>query len=203
MGSKAVIVAFVEEDSRGVFRRDLKIDQRESKLLAEGVLGATACESEILPLSLAAWPDPGTVCAASYSGLEVICSRNFAKPNPSQLTEDIVRRAGGRTAYGVFMHSADDWASFAVCSGGELVRSVSLSPDSGITENLGEYLPFELPFWNGEHSAGESEYALPFHPVDFGNEALRELFGFILEGYEDPSCVNPEDIEIPAFSISR
>ncbi|CAM5530754.1 MULTISPECIES: DUF6928 family protein [Streptomyces] len=199
MGSKAAIVAFADEHPRNILRREPEIDLQKARLLAEEVLGATASETELLPLDLAAWPSPGTVCTASFPGLEIVCSRDLAKANPSQLTEYVARRAAGRTAYGVFMHSAEDWASFAMWSGGELLRSVSMSPDSGITEDLGERLSFEIPFWNGQRPASDSGYSLPFHPVELGNEALREFFGFILEGHEDSSCIDPEEIEMPAF----
>ncbi|MEU6287191.1 hypothetical protein [Streptomyces sp. NPDC046988] len=51
------------------------------------------------------------------------------------------------------MHSAVDWLAFAVWEDGRLDRSLSLSPDSGVTENIGEPLPFELPYWAGERPA--------------------------------------------------
>ncbi|MGW0522962.1 DUF6928 family protein [Crossiella sp. NPDC003009] len=62
--------------------------------------------------------DPGVVCTASLPGLDVVCSRALAKPRPSQLTDDVVGLADGRSAYAVFMHSAEDWAAFALWAGG-------------------------------------------------------------------------------------
>ncbi|WP_254068710.1 hypothetical protein [Streptomyces sp. TM32] len=101
------------------------------------------------------------------------------------------------------MDSAEDWSAFAVWSRGVLVRGVSLSPDSGIIEDMGDRLPFEAPFWEGRRRVRRTPgYALPFHPIDLGNEALKEFFGFILEGQESASCLDPEEIEIPAFRVS-
>nr|WP_244282455.1 hypothetical protein [Micromonospora chersina] len=42
------------------------------------------------------------------------------------------------------MHSAVEWLGFAVWEDGELVRSLTLSPDAGIRENTGEPYDFEL-----------------------------------------------------------
>ncbi|MET9483281.1 hypothetical protein [Streptomyces sp. NPDC006638] len=200
MGSKAAVVMFVEADPREVFRNGLEINHLKSKLLAEEILGTAAHETEPVALDLAVWPSVGVACTASLPGLEVVCSRKLAKPHPSQLTEEISRLAAGRVAYGVFMHSAEDWAAFAVWSGGELVRAFSVSPEAGIIEDVGEHLPFETPFWSGERAVrNEVKYALPFHPLQLGNEALRAFFGFILEGREDASCFDPEEFEIPSF----
>ena len=49
------------------------------------------------------------------------------------------------------MHSVVDWLAFAKWKNGELVRSLSLSPDSGILEDIGLRLPFEEPFWSSKH----------------------------------------------------
>ncbi|MEV5608278.1 hypothetical protein [Streptomyces sp. NPDC052225] len=118
------------------------------------------------------------------------------------MSDWVARIAGERDAFAVFMQSAEDWAAFAVWSGGKLVRSLSLNPSSGIIEDVGERLAFENDFWAGRKSVRSAEsYDLPFHPIDLGNEALREFFGFILEGREDESCIDPEEVEIPAFRI--
>ncbi|WP_165949437.1 DUF6928 family protein [Kribbella turkmenica] len=41
-----------------------------------------------------------------------------------------------------------------------------LAPDDGVLENLGEPLPFERPYWAGEHpvEVDEEPYPLEFHP---------------------------------------
>lgn len=69
---------------------------------------------------------------------------------PSQLPEHLVAASAGRRLVLHAMHSVVDWLAFAVWEDGGLVRSLSLSPDSGIIENIGEPLPFELPYWAGD-----------------------------------------------------
>ncbi|GAA2042277.1 hypothetical protein GCM10009800_30990 [Nocardiopsis rhodophaea] len=77
---------------------------------------------------------------------------------------------------------------------------MSVASSSGIIEDLGEQLSFEAPFWGGQSPCSdEVEYALTFHPIDLGNDAFREFFGFILEGHEDEYCIDPEEVEIPVF----
>lgn len=67
------------------------------------------------------------------------------------------------------MHSVVDWFAFGVGQDGQLQRSLSLLPDNGILENFGPKLPFEEPYWNGQHPAvapGEDpgDCPMPFHP---------------------------------------
>lgn len=93
--------------------------------------------------------------------------------------------------------------------GGELVRSLSLSPDAGIVEDIGARLPFELPFWAGEHpvtpipgwDAGRA-YPLDFHPLELGAEALRNLCGFVLEGRPAPGDIEPFDVHLHGFHVT-
>jgi hypothetical protein len=182
-----------------VFRGELEIDRSRSEELAEAVLGTGVTEAGLLPLDLAIWPEPGIAAAAALPGLDIVSSRELAQYRPVELTEQVSRMADGRDAYGVFMHSMEDWAAFAVWSDGKPVRVLSLSPDRGIIEDQGERLPFEEPFWAGEHPVSHiPDYPLPFHPLDLGNEALRSFFGFILEGRPGDTFA-PDEFEIPAF----
>ncbi|MBD0844760.1 hypothetical protein ICC28_39705 [Streptomyces sp. TRM68416] len=128
---------------------------------------------------------------------------------PSQLPEHLVAASIGRRLVLHAMHSVVDWLAFAVWEDGHLVRSLSLSPDSGIIENTGEPLPFELPYWAGDRPAeivpwpGEEEepYALPFHPLELGEDALRALCGFIQEGRPQPDDVDADAIELYGFNV--
>ncbi|MEW1640207.1 hypothetical protein AB0469_39900 [Streptomyces sp. NPDC093801] len=195
---------FVEANPREVLQGDARINHQKSKALAEKILGVVTEETDRLPLDLAIWPGEEIACAASFPGLDVVCSRQLAQPQPSRLTETVSRLADGRDAYGVFMHSAEDWTAFAVWSDRQLVRALSVSPGAGIIEEVGERLPFETPFWSGERPLHHAKnYPLPFHPLELGNEALKTFFGFILEGHEDDSCFDPEDVDIPVFRAVR
>ncbi|MEV6107787.1 hypothetical protein AB0M28_24255 [Streptomyces sp. NPDC051940] len=155
------------------------------------------------------YPPDGTAYAASWPGIEIICDRHVMLDYPSRLPEHLVAASAGRRLVLHAMHSVVDWLAFAVWEDGRLIRSLSVSPDRGIMENIGEPLAFELPFWAGERPAdvipwpGEEEepYSLPFHPLDFGEEALRALCGFVQEGGPDPDDVNAYNVELHGFRI--
>jgi hypothetical protein len=75
-----------------------------------------------------------------------------------------------------------------------------LSPDAGIVENTGEPLPFEVPYWAGEHPVGDG-YPLPFHPLDVGDSALRALFGFIIEGRPQRADIDALSVKLAGFQV--
>jgi hypothetical protein len=79
--------------------------------------------------------------------------------------------------------------AYAIWTGdGVLWRSVSLSSDSGVIENLGTPLAFEAPCRAGEKpvdvddDGDEGPYSLPFHLLGIVGDVLRSLFGFTYEG---------------------
>ncbi|MFE0542357.1 DUF6928 family protein [Streptomyces sp. NPDC058891] len=113
----------------------------------------------------------------------------------------------------IVLHAARGLA-FAVWDDGKLVRSLSLSPDSGIIEDIGERLPFELPYWEGRQPVepfppfeDEDPYPLPFHPLELGERALLEFFGFYVEGISDEDdapepAVDIWDVELHGFRVT-
>jgi hypothetical protein len=70
-------------------------------------------------------------------------------------------------------------------------------------------LPFERPYWAGERPADiirwpdrdEEPYALPFHRRELGEDALRGLCGFILEGRPEPDDVDADTIRLHGFQV--
>lgn len=157
----------------------------------------------------AVYPEEGVVYAGSWSGVEVVCDRSVMLDRPSELPEHLVAASAGRRLVLHAMHSVVDWLAFAVWEDGRLVRSLSVSPDDGVIENLGDPLPFELPYWSGDRPAeivpwpGEEDepYALPFHPLEFGEDALRALCGFVQEGSPQPDDVDAEAVRLHGYEI--
>ncbi|WP_374230449.1 hypothetical protein [Rhodococcus sp. ARC_M6] len=71
-----------------------------------------------------------------------------------------------------------------------------------------ELLQCERPFWAGEYddvyrlpSSYEDFGDLPFTPTDFGEEALRALFGFVREARAQPSDLDPTLIMMHGFRV--
>jgi hypothetical protein len=102
---------------------------------------------------------------------------------PSQLPGRLLTPGAGRRVILHAMHSATDWLAYAVWQDGVLLRSLSLSPDGGITEDIGAPLPFEAPFWAGEHpspAAGNS-------PATYAS-ARRDIDGAAQPSWDSPFC---------------
>ncbi|MDP9830179.1 hypothetical protein J2S57_005928 [Kineosporia succinea] len=117
------------------------------------------------------------------------------------MSDMVTELAGERHVAAVWMHSGTDYMGIGPWANGRLLRAVSMSSADGIIENVGEPLSFEAPFWEGRRPVIHlSNYPLPFHPLGMGSEALRELFGFVLEGRIDADCVDVEDLQVPTFT---
>lgn len=149
-------------------------------------------------------PGSGRVQIADMGKFLIVATKKVALDHPSKISQHFVDYSNFSHVYVFAMHSVVDWFAFAIWKNKKLVRSLSLSPDSGVMEDIGEPLPFELDFWSGKHSLketdeGEDQYPLPFHPLDFGEAALLELMGYQYEGYPELSKVDPETIETLVF----
>lgn len=151
-------------------------------------------------------PPDDEVHAGSFPGVSIVAAREFGIDYPSKLPANFLSCGSGGTTYLHAMHSAVDWLAFAFWRNDNLIRSLSLSPDNGIMEDIGQHLPFEEPFWAGKHPATDDpdeHYPLPFHPLELGEEALKELFGYQLEGFgaSDSALLQPDSI--PLISYKR
>ena len=148
-------------------------------------------------------PPDDELHAGCFQSVSVVAAKEFGIDYPSKLPLSFIRGHGA--VYLHAMHSVVDWFAFAKWNNGHLVRALSLSPDSGILEDLGERLPFEEPFWSGQHPAvdGEDEYPFQFHPLELGESALKEFFGYQLEGPIDRSLLEPESVPLIKYKRSR
>jgi Family of unknown function (DUF6928) len=153
-------------------------------------------------------PDDGQVYAGCFGGgLTVLCTSEVGLDYPSHLDRRFLDMAEGRIVYLHAMHSVVDWFAYAIWTGGELTRALSLSPESGILENIGQPLSFEASYWAGEHPVDiepdEPPYALPFHPLELAEDALRALFGFTYEGDVRDDDPDLEAIPLAGFAVER
>lgn len=151
-------------------------------------------------------PPEGKVYAGCFPGVTILCSDELALDHPSHLDQRFLDAADRRTVYLHAMHSVVDWFAYAIWKDGKLTRALSLSPDSGILENIGQPLPFETSYWRGDHALerepDEPPYPLPFHPLELAEDALLTLFGFQYEGatwFE----IDLESIPLAGFEVRR
>lgn len=153
-------------------------------------------------------PPDQEIFAGCFPGVAIVAAKEFGIDYPSKLPARFIAAGGDGCVYLHSMHSAVDWFAFAQWRQGELVRSLSLSPDSGILEDIGEHLPFEEPYWSGQCPAtdgddDDDEYPFPFHPLELGEAALKEFFGYQLEGVIDDSLLEPETVPLMKFRRLR
>lgn len=212
MGAKTGLLAFSDGDIRPALQGASRSELAEAEALVRRVhhdyvrRGYTVEAIGDSSLDDCYPPDYST-CATILPGAELLCDRRFMLDRPSELPGHILSLGAGRRVTLHAMHSVVDWFAFAIWENGTLVRSLSLSPDTGILENIGEPRDFEVPYWAGEHPAvpgrpGQGSYPLPFLPLALGEDALRALFGFILEGYQEPGDVDPFEVHLHEFRVS-
>ncbi|MCH5677255.1 hypothetical protein MKW14_36715 [Streptomyces sp. CME 23] len=217
MGTKTAVLAYADGAVADVLQNAPAPQfDRATALVARLHPGhrITTDNEEAWELVDALYPPEGTVCALSAPGLDLVCDRQVMLNRPSQLPEHLVAASRGRRLYLHAMHSVVDWLAFAVWDDSKLVRSLSLSPDGGIIEDIGERFPFELPYWDGRHPVelfppfeDNEPYPLPFHPLELGERALLDFFGFYVEGFsvEDDApepVVDIWDVELHGFRVT-
>jgi hypothetical protein len=210
VGAKTALLVYLDAASPGL--RHLPAEpnpERTAELLGRLYPGWEATESAGCELGDATYPPDGTAYLGSFPGADIVCDQHWTGDHPSRLPQRLIDASAGRRLVVHWMHSVVDFLAFAVWDDGQLVRSLSLSPDSGVLENIGEPLPFEAPFWAGEHPVtsvlgGESDrpYPLPFHPLDLGEEALRFFLGFVLEGMPEPADTEPYEVALQGFRLT-
>lgn len=205
MGARTWMLVYASADIGEVLGSNPRLDREATQQLAQRLFP----KDGLKPLGdgdlTGACPPDGEVHLGCFPGVSIVAAKEFGIDCPSRLPSRFVE--GGRTGevYLHAMHSVVDWFAFARWTNGELVRSLSLSPERGILEDIGPRLPFELPYWSGQHPAGdgeEDEYPFPFHPLELGEAALKAFFNYQLEGVNDPTLLDPESIPLVRYRRS-
>jgi hypothetical protein len=207
MGAKTWMLVYADRDAREALSVRPPLDQPRSRRLAKTLFPNERLE--LLgdgDLSYTCPPDD-QIHLGCFAGVSVMAAREFGIDHPSKLPERFIKHGSSGLVYLHAMHSVVDWFGFAIWNRGKLVRSLSLSPDSGLLENIGLPQPFEEPYWSGRHPVGDPDeepdaYPFPFHPLELGEAALRELFGYQLEGFIDATLLEPESIKLLRFKRS-
>lgn len=203
MGAKAWFIAYFDDDptkalANPELNRDAALDLAKH-LLPERTLEAKGDG----PLSFLNPPE-NEAWVGCYAGLQVIAHDDLAGDYPSKLDPHWLDPSLGRNAYLHATHSVVDWLAFGLWRDGKLVRSLSVSPDNGIQEQIGDPLPFERPYWNGDHpvDGGGAAYPLPFHPLELSEASMLYHLGFQFEGHPNDWVSDPDEIPLVRFAVS-
>ena len=205
MGAKTWMLVYADSSARDALRALPALDRAATLRLATTLFpGETLKPLNDGDLSYTCPPD-NQICVGVFPGVSVVAAKEFGGDYPSRLPTRFLA-AGGKGSVTIHaMHSVVDWFAYAQWSNGQLVRALSLSPDSGILEDVGPRMTFEEPYWAGEHPAteeGDDEYAFPFHPLDLGEAALAHLFGYQIEGVIDDSLLEAERVPLARYERS-
>jgi hypothetical protein len=208
MGAKTWMLVLAESNARDALAAKSPLDREATQKLVDALFAGEKLESIADgDLSYTRPPDD-EVHIGCFQGVSVVAAKEFGSDYPSKLHQRFIAAGGNGTVTLHAMHSVVDWFAYARWENGNLVRSLSLSPDSGILEDIGERLPFEEPYWSGKHPVvcggnQKNAYPLPFHPLELGEEALMDQFGYRLEGRVDDSLFEPESIPLVRYKRSR
>lgn len=211
MGAKTWMLVISDGDPRPLLASQPALDREETRKVAAALFP----KEKLKPLEdgslMSTSPPDDEIRIGCFPGVVIVAAKEFAMDHPSKITVRFLEYAGSRTVHLHVMHSVADWFEFAVWRNAKLERSLSLEPYSGIVEDIGQRLPFEAPYWDGAHPAvapanmvdAESPYPFPFHPLELGEAALREFFGYHLEGPVDPSLLDPESIPLLCYKRKK
>jgi hypothetical protein len=152
MGAKDWLLVYADGEIQPVLQSAPVLDRLATRALVRRLYPAISsatwptarCWSRRTPMVIASMP-------GCFAGLTVVCTSEAAVDRPSHLDPRFLREARGRRLYLHAMHSGVGWFAYALWSaGGALVRALSLSPLTGIAEDIGGRLAFEEPYGSGQ-----------------------------------------------------
>ena len=204
MGAKTWMIVYSNGDVPKAWNKNLDVKSEGNFEILQSLFpNKKYVEIENGSLALTC-PRSNNIQIANLGELLVIATEEVAIDNLSKTASRFTSFSNYRYMYVFAMHSVVDWFAFAIWENKKLIRSLSISPDSGIIEDIGEKLAFESEYWAGLHPAidpedGEDSYPLPFHPLEFGECALLHLMGYQYEGIESLNKIDPEKIAMHCY----
>ena len=208
MGAKTWMLAYADGNVAEALGAAPVLDRDASAALAKRLFPS----AELTPLADGdlsfTSPPRAELLVGCFPGVSIVAAKEIGIDYPSKLPARFLEESSAGSVYLHAMHSVVDWFAYAVWRNGKLIRSLSVAPDNGVIEDIGARWPFEEPFWSGKHPVpvdddGESAYPLPFHPLELGEAALKELFGYQLEAMPDPALLEPDRIPLARFKRSK
>ncbi|MCC6358011.1 MAG: hypothetical protein IT450_04655 [Phycisphaerales bacterium] len=210
MGAKTWMLVYSTDDPCDVLASQPVLDRAQSERFAQTLFPGQRLKA--VDDGDLCWtaPDENELLVGCFPGVSIVAATEFGIDYPSQLDQRFIKAGGKGLVYLHAMHSVVDWFAFAIWENGKLIRSLSLSPDSGILEDIGTRCEFEEPYWSGEFPAVEPgedddpvDYPIPFHPLELAEAALLALLGYQIEGPAGNSRFDPETISLMRFARSR
>lgn len=145
MSAKTWMLVYAETNARNALGARPSLDKKATQRLASALFPAERLDPlGTGDLSYTCPPDD-ELHIGCFAGASVVAAKEFGIDHPSKLAGRFIAAGGSGTISLHAMHSVVDWFAYAKWVNRKLVRSLSLSPDSGILEDIGERMPFEEP----------------------------------------------------------
>lgn len=177
--------------------------QAALSLLFPGRIGAPLPAADLLT---AGFPEYGRVYAATFGPATVICGQDLVEL--VDLAAAVAPLSNGRNVFRLQINSRIDSVALEILApDGNPVREVMLVGEEGVIFDIGPHLDFESRFWAGDSDAhgsfrGINGAEMPFEANDFGEAALRSLFGFVIDADPERGDLDPGAIRLHGFVIA-
>lgn len=207
MGATAATLWFIDvAEPKGILAIAGRPDEAASRVIAEQVLGGPVA-GRPESLARAANPLPGHVYVAAWGGLTVVTHQGLRVDRPSDLDESWWNLLPAHRAFLLVADPERAVGGFALRADGAPKRAFSAHPVD-ILEDEGLPELFEGPFWAGAHPLTYAEgvvpdpRALPFHPMEFAEQANREILGFRYTHPLDATDLDPARVQVVDFVLA-
>lgn len=201
MGAKTSVAVATDGDARALLGAAPSGPAAAAELVAEWLPGHTWLPGEPTTMRAGVYPLAG-VAALRLPGIDVVAADEVLLWVEAPLPAHLAAAVGDRRLVVHAMHSVSDSLVYCVWQSGERVRALGMDLDAGVVLDVGAPTPVEEAFWRGDHDDGEGG-ALPFHPLDLGEELLRAELGFVLEGEPGQDDLDADEITMHTFRSRR
>src|SRR5262249_3168033 len=136
MGAKTWMLVYADVDARAALKAEPALDREATLTLANSLFPGehlTPAGDGSLDYTC---PLDDELHIGTFAGVSIVAAKEFGIDYPSKLPQRFLAAGAFRTIYLHAMHSVVDWLAFAKWHNGTLLRSLSLSPDSGILEDI-------------------------------------------------------------------
>lgn len=199
MGVKFWFAVYSDGDARDHLKGLPDPDEAASLTLAETLFGCEMMPQGLTTFENAA-PRGKDVLVGVYPGVTLVAAEELGIDRLSQTEPKFLEQGRNRRLTVHAQHSVVDWTAFAWWEKGVLQRALSVSPDSGIAEDIGARLPFEDVFWDPPEVIYGEDAGFPYgHPLELGEHALAHFIGTQYEGYAEDWLWDTTELSICAF----
>jgi hypothetical protein len=191
VGATTAVVMFADTSPVDVLRACPPLDRAATRVLVERLFPDEKVDEVGDALLVDAInPPPDLVYVGCFAGLDIVCGWQLVSDHPADLEPRLLGGSDRPHVYVHGMHADVQWTGYALWSDGELLRSLSACADPGVIEDIGEQLPFEQKYWDGDQG-----------PLELGEEALHAFAGFTTDGTHSIDDVDPEIIPLIGYRV--